>query len=229
MAIQIPLSFEFRANQTFDSFYPGNNLEIVHQLEAMSAGDGEQQILIWGESGCGKTHLLQACCQHAQQAGRQVFYLQTRSTIVPAILEGLEDFDLVCLDDIHHIAGHPDWEQTLFNFYNRLRQHQRQLLIASNAAVNQLPIRLPDLKTRLNWGLSLKIQNLSDEQLIQALQVKAHHLGFEIPDSVGRFLLSRQSRDFAELYALLEKIDTATLIAQRKLTIPFLKQILAED
>lgn len=229
--MQVPLQFEFQSYQTFASFFSGNNAEIIGQLQAL-AGDGlEQQIFLWGDSGSGKSHLLQACCQQAKILGKDPFYLAFAKDKLPApaLLEGLEEMELVCLDDVQHVAGDGEWQQALFNFYNLHRQNNHKLLLAADCPPKYLPFELPDLKTRMGWGLTLKIQPLRDDQLIEALNHRAHFLGFDISASVGRFLLNHYVHDLPALWLLLEKIDHATLAAQRKLTIPFLKQILAEE
>lgn len=231
MSAQLPLHFEFQTNLTFASFYPGDNAEIVNQLLAMTGDGAEQQIYLWGESGSGKSHLLQACCQQAKTEGKDPFFLAFTSDNLPSpkLLEGVENLDLVCLDDIQNIAGHAEWETALFAFYNSHRQNNHKLVLAADCPPKYLPYQLPDLKTRMSWGLTLKIQPLRDDQLIDAMTFKAHYLGFDIPPKVGQFLLHHYVHDLPAMWALLEKIDRATLAAQRKLTIPFLKQILAEQ
>ncbi|MGZ4958006.1 MAG: DnaA regulatory inactivator Hda [Methylomonas sp.] len=229
--MQVPLQFEFQSNQTFASFFPGNNAEIVGQLQAMADEGGEQQVFVWGDAGSGKTHLLQACCQHAKALGKDPFYLAfSRDKLpAPAMLEGLEDMELVCLDEMQNVAGNREWQEALFNFYNLHRQNNHKLVLAADCPPKFLPFELLDLKTRMSWGLTLKIQPLRDDQLIEALTHKARFLGFDIPPAVGRFLLNHYVHDLPALWLLLEKIDRATLAAQRKLTIPFLKQILADE
>ncbi len=228
--MQVPVQFEFQANQAFSSFFMGNNAEVIAQLKALATNGLEQQVYIWGDNGCGKTHLLQATCRHAQTQGKQPFYfrLVVDDLPSPSLLEGLEEVDLVCFDDIQALAGNTDWEHALFGFYNSHRQNGHKLLLAADCPPKYLPLELPDLKTRMNWGLTLKILPLAENQIIEALTFKAHSLGFDIPPKVGRFLLNRYVHDLPALWGLLEKIDRATLIAQRRLTIPFLKQILAE-
>jgi DnaA family protein len=229
MAVQFPLQFEFQSNQSFGSFYPGNNAEIITQLQEFITTQNEQQIYIWGDAGQGKSHLLKACCMAADEHNKTPFYLTFNAANLPdpAMLEGLENMDIVCLDNIEQIDGNSDWEQALFDFYNRHRDNNNQLLLTASCPPKYLPFQLPDLKTRMNWGLTLKLQPLNDEQIIKALNHKAHFLGFTIPDNVGRFLLSHYERDLPALWLLLEKFDHATLAAKRKLTIPFLKQIMA--
>jgi len=231
VSVQFPLQFEFQTNLTFASFFPGNNAEIVNQLMGMAGEGAEQQIYIWGEKGSGKSHLLQACCQQAKAEGKDPFFLAFAANDLPSpkILEGLENVELVCFDDLQNIAGNAEWELALFVFYNSHRQNNHKLVLAADCPPKFLPFALLDLKTRMAWGLTLKILPLHEEQLIEALSFKARYLGFDIPPKVGQFLLSHYVKDLPALWQLVEKIDKATLAAQRKLTIPFLKQILSEE
>jgi DnaA family protein len=231
MAQQLPLHFEFRASQTFNDFFSGANHEIVAHLQQCIIGLGEQQIFLWGRSGQGKTHLLQACCHEAQNHNLSSFYFDLSNGELPdpLMLDGLDECDVVCLDNIERIAGNAAWELAFFNFFNQHRDRGHKLIVSASSAPNAIAIQLPDLKTRLNWGLTLKIQLLTDSDRIAALIFKADQMGFEIAPQAGRFLLTHYDRDLASLWALLEKLDRASLAAKRKLTLPFLKQILDED
>ncbi len=229
-AKQLPLQFEFRANQSFEDFFPSANLEVINHLQKASAGLGERQIFLWGPSGLGKSHLLQACCHRAQSLNLSSFYFSFSAleALDPELLIGLDEFDVVCLDNMENIAGNALWENAFFNFFNQHRDQDHILIMSANCSPNQLAIQLPDLKTRLNWGLTLKLQSLSDDNKIKALIFKADKMGFEISSQVGHFLITHYERDLPALWMLLTKIDQASLAAKRKLTIPFLKQILDE-
>jgi DnaA-homolog protein len=232
MAEQIPVKFEFRANQTFDDFYPGNNQEILSQLKkTVRTGLGEQFIFLWGEPGHGKSHLLQACCHEAFNQDVSAFYLNLSDKALtdPELFEGLEDFELVCFDNIDALAGRADWELALFNFFNQHRNRNHRMILSASCVPNSLNFALPDLKTRMSWGLSLKIQPLDDDNKIAALTHKAQQMGFEIMPQVARFLLTHYNRDLSALWLMLDKLDGASLAAKRKLTIPFLKQILEQQ
>lgn len=225
---QQPLQFEFRSNQTFNYFFAGDNQDIVSHLQNSVAGQGELQIFLYGEAGLGKTHLLQACCHYAQLLNRSSFYLDLANPNLPDadILTGLDSLDLVCLDNVEAIAGKNDWELAFFHFFNQHRDSGHTLIISAACLPNEIPVKLPDLKTRLNWGLSLKIRPLEDNQRISALNIKAHLMGFDISPQVGLFLLTHYGRDFSALCLLLEKLDKASLATKRKLSIPFLKEVL---
>jgi len=224
---QLPVQFELQSTQNFSAFYPGNNKEIISHLQKLFTNK-EQQIFLWGEAGSGKSHLLQATCQEANNTNKTSFFFSLDAKALPptSILDGLENIDLVCFDNIDQISGNSKWEQAFFNFFNLHRDNDNYLLLSALCPPKYLEIQLPDLKTRMNWGLTLKLKPLTDEQLLKALTYKADALGFEIPTNVGKFLMNHYTSDLPSIWKLLDKIEQATLIAQRKLTIPFLKQIM---
>ena len=231
MAEQIPIQFDIKTEQSFASFYTASHQEVIQHLTDTASGQGDQQLYLWGKQGAGKSHLLQACCLRAHPRKRTAFYLPLETNKLPApdILTGLETFDLICIDNIELCAGNSAWELAFFNFYNLHRENNHQLIISAQCPPNYLTIELSDLKTRMSWGLTLKLQELSDAEQIAALTFKAKNLGFEISPQVGDFLSKHYARDLPALWCLLPRIEQATLVAKRKLTVPFLKQILAQD
>ena len=189
MAKQLPLQFEFRANQTFEDFFPSTNNEVINHLQKASEGLGERQTFLWGSSGLGKSHLLQACCHRAESLNLSSFYFSFSALELPDpdLLIGLDEFDMVCLDNIENLAGNAAWESAFFNFFNQHRDQDHILILSANCAPNQIAIQLPDLKTRLNWGLTLKLQALSDHEKINTLIFKADKilvLLTDIPNNV---------------------------------------------
>ncbi|MDD5036725.1 MAG: DnaA regulatory inactivator Hda [Methylococcaceae bacterium] len=231
MTRQIPLPFSFNPEHGFEEFHPGGNAEAVEHLRRAASGQGERLIFLWGESGLGKTHLLHACCREAYRAGRTVSFLPLKNLrdYGCAVLEGIEHQQWVCLDDIESIAGDPAWEQGLFDLFNHLRDADHGLIATAAMPPAELPILLPDLKTRLSWGLTLMLRPLTDEDKLSALSLRAKLLGLDLSPQVGRFLLGTHQRDLPGLLALLDRLDRATLAAKRKLTIPFLKDYLEEN
>lgn len=229
MSIQIPIKFEFQANQSFSTFYVGNNAEIINHLQQIS-NNREQQIFLWGEKGSGKTHLLQAICQNASNLNKAALYFLLDANAQPDVsfFEDLEYLDIACFDNIEQIAGNIAWEKAFFNFYNSYRDSNKKLVLSASCPPKYLAMQIPDLKTRMSWGLTLKLKSLTAEQQIKALIFKANDLGFEIPVNVGLFLLTHYSSDLPSIWSLLDKIEYTSLATKRKITIPFLKQIMAE-
>lgn len=229
--IQLPLSVRLRDDATFANFYPGANaaaLGYVERLCTTEAGWAENLIYLWGGGGVGRSHLLQAACLRMQENEQQAVYLPLAELVgyTPQLLENLEQCELVCLDDLQAVAGMPAWEETLFHLFNRLRDSGRRLLLAADAAPRELPVLLPDLQSRLSQALVFQLRELDEEDKLRALQLRASRRGLQLPDEVGRFILSRGERSMNSLFELLERLDQASLQAQRKLTIPFLKQTL---
>ncbi|MCI0733664.1 MAG: DnaA regulatory inactivator Hda [Methylococcaceae bacterium] len=231
MPVQVPLPFVFHGNQDFDTFFAGPNRQVIESLKAFLQSDqGDHLLFIRGESGLGKTHLLQASCRAASRIDRSAFYLpfQEWTKLSPDLLEGLENYHLVCVDDIDSIAGNPDWETAFFHFFNRHREKSKHLVVSARLPPQRLGIQLRDLASRLQSGLTLELKEMHDSDKLGALILKAKQLGFSLPQEVGRFLLKRYPRDLPSLWSFLETLDYASLSEQRKLTIPFLKNHLPE-
>ncbi len=228
MTEQYPLHFEFRANQTFDDFFAGANQAIIDDLKQCVMGDDAQQIFLWAKSGQGKSHLLQACCHYAQSHERPSFYfdLARYHRHTPSIFLGLDDYDVVCIDNVDWILEKDKWEQAFSYFMQRHYERGNRLIISSTNLPNHMTIKTLDLKTRLSWGAIMQLRTLVDTSSVDALIFKADSMGLEISPQVGRFLTIQHYAELDSLWAMLEKLDRASLSAKRKLTIPFLKQLL---
>lgn len=214
----------------FESFYPGPNRELVEVLRGLLRGGAERFVYCAGPVGMGKTHLLQAACAEASRTGHSAQYLPLRELRDQAgdILTGLESLDLVCLDDLDAIAGAPSWEQHLFDLYNRLKDGTGRLVSAAADLPQAVGFQLPDLVSRLRWGLVYPLRSLDDDQRLAALQLRARRRGFDLPAQTGRYLLRRRPRDLPALFRLLDRLDEASLASQRRLTIPFVRTVLAD-
>lgn len=229
--IQLPLGVRLRDDATFANYYPGANaaaLGYVERLCEAEAGWTESLIYLWGSAGVGRSHLLQAACLRFEQRGEQAVYLPLAEVVEygPELLDNLEQCELVCLDDLDAVAGRRDWEEALFHLFNRLRDSGRRLLLGAATSPRELAVQLADLQSRLTLALVFQLHVLSDEDKLRALQLRASRRGLHLSDEVGRFILTRGERSMSALFELLERLDQASLQAQRKLTIPFLKETL---
>lgn len=225
---QLPLGLTLKDSATFANFIAGPHREAVQALQSCAQGQGEAFIYLAGAAGTGKTHLLQAACHETARRGGTVAYLplQRAAELDTAVLEGLERMALVCLDDMQAVAGQDAWERALFVLFNRLRDHGGRLIVSGTSKPSQLGLSLPDLSSRLSWGATYVLQGLDDADKLRALTLRAQTRGFELPDDVGRYLLLRLPRDMHALFAVLDRLDYASLAAQRRLTVPFIKSIL---
>ncbi|GAA4364901.1 DnaA regulatory inactivator Hda [Kangiella marina] len=227
---QLPLDIELKADATFDNFVTGSdgNSQLLSRLQSAAQGEADF-IYLYGEPGTGRSHLLQAFTQHYSEnlPHSLVAYLPLEnSQLVPDMVEGLSGFDAVCIDGFERCVGDKAWETALFNLYNQLKEQGKTLIISGAEAPQALKLTLADLKSRLSAMLIHAIQPLSDDDKRLLIQKKAKERGLELSDEVANFLLSRQQRDLPHLLGMLETLDQASLQAQRRLTIPFVKQVL---
>lgn len=224
---QQTLNVTLNESVSLNNFVTGDNSQLLASLSDAALLSESKIIYLWGESGVGKTHLLHGVCHLASKAGKSVAYVpMTLSDISVEYLHSLDQLSLLCIDDIHVIAGNTDWEQAYFHLYNSIRDSGHRLIVSANAPIRTLPVQLQDLRSRLSWGLVYQVQRLSDEGKLQALTQKACSRGFELPEKVAQYILRNYSRDSHSLFAIIDKLDQASLAAQRKITIPFVKELL---
>ncbi len=225
---QLPLGLELRDSARFASFFPGPNAEAVRCLQSAAAGDGDALVFLSGAAGLGKTHLLQAACYEAARHEQATAYLPLGAlqTLSPDLFEGMEQLQLVCVDDVEAIAGLPDWETGLFHLFNRVRDSGSRLLVAGSGHADQIGLQLQDLVSRLGWGVTYKLYPLDEAAVQQALMHRASSRGLELPEETVAFLLKRIPRDLPSVFDLLDRLDEASMVEQRRLTIPFVKSVL---
>lgn len=226
-ASQLPLGLRLPTASSFDNFVAGPNHETVAAVRQLAAGSGGS-LFVAAPPGLGKTHLLQAACRAVQAHGRPSAYVPLRDAprLDPALLDGLEQYALVALDDVQAVAALPAWEEALFHLYNRLYDAGAALIAAAAAPPDRLGLTLPDLRSRLTAAPLYLLQPVDDAARQRILVLRARALGLELPEETAQFLLRRHPRDLPALVALLDRLDQAALRAQRRLTVPFVRTVL---
>ena len=229
MAIQLPLGLGLREEVSFENFIPDGNELLIDALVTTHPKDN--MIYIWGGGSVGKTHLLHAWCKQQSERGLSVAFLPLAQCeeLAPDMCHGLETLDAVCIDDVHAIAGQSEWEEALFHLYNRLRDAGKLMLISATNAPGGLGFKLADLVSRLNAALVFHMSTLSDSEKARVLKLRASERGLVLSDEVVQYLMRHYPRDMAALVGVLNTLDKASLAAQRKLTIPFVKQVLQSE
>ncbi len=217
------------AEIALESFYERGNEILIRELRSLLWGVQTRPILyLWGESGSGKTHLLNACCIAAGKRSKPGVYVS---------LSGRDDNELeqllpvaantiLCMDDIGAIVGLHDMQVKILSLYESLLQNSGALIVSGAAPPGKLNLELKDLESRLVCGGVYHLQPLDETGKQQALRHQALTRGFDLDEKVTAFIMSRCQRDTGSLFALLDKIDSASLRDQRKITIPFLKTLL---
>ena len=238
---QLPLGVSLRNPRSFTNFVDGPNGAAVAALRALPGAGDEMNlqvvldagtggvVYLWGGAGCGKTHLLEACCGDPILHGRPAAYLPLEDPrVAPEMLDGLADAELLCIDDVDSVAGDPIWEEALFHLYNRAEQAGCPMVFSARAAPRTPGWRLPDLVSRLTAAVVWRLHPLDDEQRREVLRVHARDRGFALGDEVTAYILRRLPRDMASLSAFLERLDRSSLAAQRRVTVPFVKALLED-
>lgn len=224
---QLALAIQLNDEANLANFCWGSNQFLEQELLQSLNHFEPSFFFLWGDSGRGKSHLLQACCNYLNSKISIYLPLRLLKDYNPNCIDDLGEQDLIAIDDIDAIAGDRAWEEALFHLYNRIRDANKSiLLISSKLPLASLELILPDLQSRLSTALIVELQELSDEFKISALEAHARSRGFALPSSVSEFLIKRTTRGMHELYHLLDRLDKASLAAQRKITIPFVKEIL---
>ena len=229
--LQLPLDFELKVDATFDNFIEGENKLLLQALKDISQAQPEF-LYFYGAAGTGKSHLLQALAHTtAEQINFNLAYLPLDSDmVVPQVLEGFEAFDCVCLDSFQSIIDKPntnEWQESIFHLYNQLKEQDKSLIIAANEAPIGLALELQDLKSRLSAMLIHEIKPLSEQDKLLFIKEKSQEKGLALNDDLANFILARSKRDLAAINAALEKLDAASLQAKRKITKPFIKEVLS--
>ena len=218
---QLALGVRLRADAVFESFSPGSNTELIAALRST----GSAPLWLWGGSGSGKTHLLQAVCAAATEAAAY-FPLGRTSALPPEALLGFEACRVLCLDDVDAVAGNPAWEQALFHLFNEAAELPTRLIFAASAAPRQLDWCLGDWRSRAAACVVYQLRDLDEAGRVEALRLRAAQRGLQLPQETSEYLLRRLPRDLPSLYEILDQLDEASLIAQRRLTVPFIRDAL---
>lgn len=226
---QLPLGVRLPDRAVFASFLPARNQQAVEFAERQASGATTGAAWYCGPTGAGKTHLLQAVCARAADNGPAGYVpLRELAKLGVGVLEGLTQLECVCLDDVDCVAGQLEWERALFVLWREMEERSGRLAAAAGGPPALLRWALPDLGSRFAGAPVFQLRMLDETEQQEALQLRARLRGFELPEETSRWLQRRFPRDMHTLYGLLDTLDEAALVAQRRLTVPFIRSVLRE-
>jgi DnaA-homolog protein len=222
------LPFQNRNKFTISTFISSHTINFLKLSETLNSSESQQTFLFQGLSGYGKTHILQSLCNESYHHGLRCQYwpLKSLNQDLDKMLEGSECCDLICLDDIHVLMGHPKYEECIFNLLNKCQCTGTNLAISVLPPLNKLSCKLPDLKSRLSGMLYIPLKPMSDEEKSKALFTRSQHLGIEVPAALIQYLINHSSRDNTQLFTVIDALIDTCLIEKRRPTLPLLKAVL---
>jgi DnaA family protein len=218
---QLALAMRLRVGAVFESFAPGQNQEVITALRKPDT----TPLWLWGGHGSGKTHLLQAVCSATGQTAAY-FPLGPAPSMPPEALAGFERSRVLCIDDVDAVAGIQAWEEALFRLFNEAADLRTRLIFAAGVAPRQAAWRLEDWRSRAAACVVYQLHELDDQGRTEALRLRAAQRGLELPHETSEYLLKRMPRDLPSLFDILDTLDEASLVAQRRLTVPFIRAAL---
>ncbi len=226
---QKPLPLELRSKYSFDTYYDFYNAESVGLLKGLAKGNADYAIwYCWGAASSGKSHLIKAMCEQANVNNNSCYYLDlSKKNLVPEILEGLDVFDIVCLDAIDSIISADNWQLALFNFINQMMTNNKIVLLVSQKNVKEHRLKLKDLTSRMAWGINIKINAPKKQHINPLFCFKAAQMGLEMGTDVARYLENYVSADIKKIVAVLTQINEQALSQKKKnITVSFVKKLL---
>jgi DnaA-homolog protein len=227
-AAQLPLALRFPPDQRFETYVgaPEGSLTL---LRALAHGEPiATRVYVCGVSATGKTHLLLAACAEAESAGLRAAYVPLAAAVgrMRDALDASDRIDLLALDGLDAVAGRREDEVALFDAHNRMQDAGARVLYGARYSPDTLDLSLPDLRSRLSHCARIVLDPLDDAGRSEVLRLRALRRGLQLDEAAIDWLLRRVDRDLVTLTALLDRLDRASLAAQRRITVPFLREIL---
>lgn len=227
---QLPLALRYPPDQQLDTFVSGDPA-LVPQMRDFALAGVRRALYIAGAPGTGKTHLAIALCAEAERLGRVAVYLPLRSVAgrLREASEAAHRADVVAVDGADCIAGDRADEIALFDLHNRIQDAGRSVLYTGTTMPDALGLVLPDLRSRLGQSARVLLPALDDAGRHELLRLRAERRGLQVDAATIDWLLRRVDRDVPALTAVLDRLDRESLASQRRLTVPFVRQVLADD
>jgi chromosomal replication initiator protein len=222
----------FNPKYTFESFVVGSSNQLAFaaaQAAAQNPGEGYNPLFIYGGSGLGKTHLLQAIGHILQAHNASVLYVsgeQFTNEFIDAIRHKRTDefrskyrsVDALMVDDIQFISGKEQTEESFFHTFNELHNSNRQIVVTSDKLPQSMPGMEERLRSRFEWGLTVDIQPPDMETRLAILQSKAEQVEADITPDVLELIAQQARRNIRELEGSLNRIIAYARLLRSQIT-----------
>ena len=230
---QLTLGVTLNAQQQLSNFSFAGAPALADAVDQLLKIDHCDSLYVFGSQSVGKSHLLQGCALQAQEMGQEAIYISCSELLkIPAdqandCLAGLEANSLICVDDLHLLIADDQWARAWFHLYNNLTQQGNRLVVSATSNPRTIDCSLNDLRSRLQLAGVFHLNALDEQASGQLLQAKAKQKGLQLSDEQVAYIFSRSPRGLANLLAVLDSLDAASWHEKRRITIPFIKQVMA--
>jgi len=229
---QLTLGVTLNAQQQLKDFNFSGAPALEQAIATLLTSASADSLFVFGQQGVGKSHLLQACVLKVQDTGREAVFLSGKELLkIPPhqaseCLAGLEAVALLCVDDLDKLTTDPEWALGWFHLYNELVQHGGCLIVSASDNPRNINCALDDLRSRLQLANVFQLQPLNDLECAATFKCKALHKGLQLSDDLIDYILSRSARGLPNLLTVLDRLDAASWHEKRRITIPFVKQVM---
>lgn len=204
-----------------------SNAELLSRLHAVAEGASDF-IYIYALPGEGRSHLLQGVCSALVNASKNAHYLPLRdmASFNPReLLSGISGHSVLCLDDVHAIAGDEAWEEALYHAYNAQQENRVAMVVSARLSPHRTPFVLEDLRSRFGSGLVYYLNQLDEETQTKLVHKHTKACGFELRDREWRYIVNRAQRSTGMLLDLVKQLDRASLSQKRHFSVPLIKEL----
>ena len=229
--MQLVCDYEFSAENTFASFVAGGNSMLITALHGAVAGDPSSSIVyFYGDHGTGRTHLIKSVLRECEDRRRSavLISMSDRFRLSPRTLSRARE-DVILIDDVDQVAGDTEWEHAIYEIVNSVKGGSGQSLVVSSLLrQGDAGFSRKDIVTRLSWGVTFHVEELSDDDKLKALEMRAALRGMKLTDETARFMITRLPRSMKDLMNALCMLEHSLEDGHRLsyLTIPFVKKAL---
>ena len=234
MTVMLQKTFRlpYKKEMTFSTFVcPSKQPNALQPIYNFIATDEFSEIFfLWGAAGSGKSHILQSTANYINNIGQKAFYLclKEASEITPEIFDSLENFDLICLDNIDIILNNEKWQEAIFHCLEAAETANTKLILSSRNNVNETEFLREETKSRLEASYRHKLELLNEQELVKALKIRAKYRQIPINQEVLTYIINYAPRDSKSIFSILDKIGSYSLLYQKSITKKMIREILAE-
>ena len=229
------VELKLHPDYTFDNFVVGPSNRLAHAscvAISQSPGNTYNPLFVYGNSGLGKTHLLQAvCCEARQKFDNAVIQFLSCENFVNRFIRAIEEgnlagfqsqfrtVDILVIDDIQFLREREQSQEEFFHTFNALYNNGKQIILSADCSPAELASLEERLISRFNWGLVTRIDPPSHDTRVAIVQKKAHLRGLNISEEIAEYIARKMHANIRELEGALTTIYAVAITTNKQITL----------